>query len=105
MHSLRPFLQRNSKLITAIAVGVIFLGASPAWAAQGDVFGDLGDKLWSLGLSTIRNLGRGAVLLGGGWAILAFIGRMGHLSFAISVFIAGIFLANLPTLVTYLFPS
>lgn len=91
-----------------VGIFVIFLSSSalaagPAGGDAGTAFRDFGELLWSIGKGLIDYVGKGAMLLGGAWAILAFMGRISHMSTAISIFVAGVFLANLDDLVTYVF--
>jgi len=100
---------RRAALSAAFFAGTVALCvaglSSNAWA-QGapNPFGNAGDLLWGLGQKLIL-LGRGGMLVGGGWSILAAMGKIGYFSAAVSVFAAGMFLANLPKLIDYLMPA
>ena len=87
-----------------IAIFTVILFTEPAYAGNvSGIFNDIGTKLWDIGISLINNVGKGAVLVGGAWAVLAYIGQVSGMSQAVMIFVAGLFLSFLPTLVQGLF--
>ena len=98
-----------SKFSNRLQLGLLFFSvwllSHPALAQSSgpSVFGDFGSKLESLARGIISDVGMGATLLGGAWAVIAWMGRLGHFSAAIAVFVGGLFLSQLETIVTFFF--
>ena len=82
---------------------ILIIGSDADAANTSGAFSAIGDKLWDIGSSLISGVGRGAVLIGGGWAVLSYIGQVGGMSQAVSVFVAGLFLSYLPMVVDFIF--
>jgi hypothetical protein len=97
------FAYTRQQLISfAVFLGV-FLFTSSVLADSGQPLKGLGDKLAELAGSLIQSVGYGATLLGGAWAVLAWMGRLGYFSAAIGIFVGGIFLSQLESFVKFLF--